>query len=144
MNSAEFTPAPLDVVCRIVAGDLPSEVVWRDADLVAFLDHRPVFKGHVLVCPARHVTNLPELPDDLVAPLFTLVRRVGVAMTEAFGAQGSFTGINTTISQSIPHLHVHVIPRSRGDGLRGCFWPRVRYAEAEAAEYAGRLRAALR
>ncbi|MGB7963330.1 MAG: HIT family protein [Propionicimonas sp.] len=133
-----------DVLCRIMAGDLPAEVVWRDTDLIAFLDHRPVFKGHALVCPTQHVAGLTELPDALVAPLFTLVRRVAGAMVTGLGAQGSFSGINTTISQSIPHLHVHVIPRSHGDGLRGFFWPRVRYADDEAAAYAGRLRAALR
>lgn len=143
MNSVEWSPADTDVVCRVVAGDLPADVVWQDLDLVAFLDHRPVFKGHVLICPTRHVPSLTELPDDLVAPLFTLVRRMAGAMVTGLGAQGSFSGINTTISQSIPHLHIHVIPRSHGDGLRGFFWPRVRYSGDEAAAYAGRLRAAL-
>ncbi len=133
----------VDVICSIAAGELPAEVVWRDEELIAFLDHRPVFKGHVLVCPVRHVANLTELPDDLLAPLFTLVKRVAVAVEQSLGAQGSFTAVNTTISQSIMHLHVHVVPRSKGDGLRGFFWPRVRYGEGEAAIYAARLRAVL-
>lgn len=132
-----------DVICRIASGELASEVVHRDERLIAFLDHRPVFKGHVLVCPVQHIGVLPELPAGLVAPLFTLVQRVSTAVVDGLGAEGSFTAINTIVSQSVPHLHVHVVPRSRGDGLRGFFWPRTRYAEGEAAEYAARLRAAL-
>lgn len=132
-----------DVICRIASGELASEVVWQDEQLVAFLDHRPVFKGHVLVAPVVHVDTLPELPGDLVAPLFTLVQRVAAAMVDGLGADGSFTAINTVVSQSVPHLHVHVVPRSRGDGLRGFFWPRTKYADGEAVEYAARLRAVL-
>lgn len=132
-----------DIICGIVAGEIVTELVHRDEQLIAFLDHRPVFKGHVLVCPMRHVGTLPELPSELVTPLFTLVQRVSTAVVDGLGAEGSFTGINTVVSQSVPHLHVHVIPRSRGDGLRGFFWPRTRYAEGEAADYAARLRAAL-
>lgn len=135
--------SPPDVVCGIVAGGIASEVVYRDDELIAFLDHRPLFKGHVLACPVRHVGTLPELPADLVSPLFALVQRLSTAVVEGLGADGSFTAINTVISQSVPHLHVHVVPRSKGDGLRGFFWPRVRYAEGEAAEYAARLRTAL-
>ena len=132
-----------DVVCAIVAGELAADVVYRDEQLIAFLDHRPVFKGHVLVCPVRHVDTLPELPAALLAPLFSLVQRVSTAVVDALGAQGSFTAINTVISQSVPHLHVHVVPRSQGDGLRGFFWPRTRYTDGEAADYAARLRLAL-
>lgn len=132
-----------DIICRIAAGDLASEVVYSDPQLIAFLDHRPVFKGHVLVCPVQHIGTMPELPTELIAPLFTLVQRFSTAVVEGLGADGSFTAVNTVVSQSVPHLHVHVVPRSRGDGLRGFFWPRTRYAEGEAAEYAARLRAAL-
>ncbi|MCA0252912.1 MAG: HIT family protein [Actinobacteria bacterium] len=132
-----------DVVCGIVTGELVTHEVYRDQELIAFLDHRPLFKGHVLVCPAAHVETLAQLPTGLVAPLFTLVQRISTAVVEGLGAEGSFTAINTVVSQSVPHLHVHVVPRSKGDGLRGFFWPRVRYAEGEAAEYASRLRAAL-
>ncbi len=136
--------APLDVVCGVVAGVVDAEVVWRDDRHVAFLDHRPVFKGHLLVCPVEHVTTLPELPAERVGPLFLLVQRVAAAMVSGLGADGSFTAVNTVVSQSVPHLHVHVVPRSKGDGLRGFFWPRTRYAAGEAADYAARLRAALR
>lgn len=132
-----------DVICGIVAGEIPSEVVYRDEELIAFLDHRPVFKGHVLVCPRQHVLTLHELPTELIAPLFALVQRVSTAVVAGLAADGSFAAINTVVSQSVPHLHVHVVPRSRGDGLRGFFWPRTRYDDGEAADYAARLRAAL-
>jgi histidine triad (HIT) family protein len=136
------SPAP-DVICGVAAGEVSAEVVWRDERFVAFLDHRPVFKGHLLVCPVAHIETLPELPDGLVGPLFSLVQRVAVAMVDGLGAEGSFTAVNTVVSQSVPHLHVHVVPRSKGDGLRGFFWPRTRYAGGEAADYAARLRTAL-
>jgi histidine triad (HIT) family protein len=132
-----------DVICGIADGSVLAEVVWRDEAVVAFLDHRPVFKGHVLVAPVAHVDTLPELPADLVTPLFSVVQRVAAAMVAGLGAEGSFTGINTVVSQSVPHLHVHVVPRTKGDGLRGFFWPRTKYADGEASDYAERLRAAL-
>lgn len=135
--------APADVVCGVVSGEVAAEVVWRDDDHVAFLDHRPVFKGHLLVCPVTHVPTLPDLPVERVGPLFTLVQRVAAAMVDGLGAEGSFTAVNTVVSQSVPHLHVHVVPRSKGDGLRGFFWPRTKYSAGEAADYAARLRAAL-
>ena len=112
--------------------------------MVAFLDARPVFKGHVLVAPRQHVVTLPDLPASLVGPFFERVQRLSAAMPDALGCQGTFVAANNVVSQSVPHLHVHVVPRTRGDGLRGFFWPRQRYAsEAEAAEYAARLRDAL-
>jgi histidine triad (HIT) family protein len=98
----------------------------------------------VLVVPREHYETLPDLPADLVGPLFTRVRRLSAAVLPAFGAQGSFVALNNTVSQSVPHLHVHVVPRTRGDGLRGFFWPRGKYAsDDEAADYARRLRDAL-
>jgi histidine triad (HIT) family protein len=130
--------------CGIVAGPVPAQIVLDDDVAVAFLDARPVFKGHVLVVPREHYETLPDLPADLVGPLFTRVRRLSAAVLPAFGAQGSFVGLNNTVSQSVPHLHVHVVPRTRGDGLRGFFWPRGKYAsDDEAADYARRLRDAL-
>lgn len=132
-----------DMVCGIVAGEVAAEVVYRDRHVIAFLDHRPVFKGHVLVCPVQHVDTFTDLPPELLAPLFAVVQRAAAAVTAACGAQGSFTAINTVVSQSVPHLHVHVVPRTKGDGLRGFFWPRTRYADGEAAEFAARLREAL-
>ena len=134
---------PSDVFCQIIAGDLSTHEVWRDADVVAFFDHRPVFKGHVLVCPARHVETLLDLPGELMQPLFTATQRIAAAMGPAFGAEGTFVAMNNVVSQSVAHLHVHVVPRTKGDGLRGFFWPRTRYAAGEEATHAERLRAAL-
>ncbi|MEA4943737.1 MAG: HIT family protein [Propionicimonas sp.] len=131
------------VICDIAAGTVPTECVWRDDQVVAFLDHRPLFKGHVLVSPVDHIETLPDLPAELLAPVFGVVQRVAAAVVAGLGAGGSFTAVNTVVSQSVPHLHVHVVPRTKGDGLRGFFWPRTRYADGEAAEYAARLRAAL-
>jgi histidine triad (HIT) family protein len=130
--------------CDVVAGSEPAHVVLDEPDVVAFLDRRPLFKGHLLVVPRRHVVTLPDLPDALVAPFFDAVRRCAAAVVEALGAQGSFVAVNNVVSQSVPHLHVHVVPRTKGDGLRGFFWPRQRYAgDAEMAEHARLLRAAL-
>jgi len=135
-----------DVICQIVTGDLDAAVVHRDDRLIAFLDHRPVFKGHVLIAPIAHIDNLLTLPDDLMQPVLGLARQISLAMinsVDGLGAQGTFSAINTIVSQSIPHLHLHVVPRTKGDGLRGFFWPRTRYAAGEAADYAARIAAAL-
>lgn len=130
--------------CGIIAGSVPAQIVLDDEVAVAFLDARPVFKGHLLVAPREHYVTLPDLPSDLVGPLFRRVQRLSAAVPAALGAQGTFVALNNVVSQSVPHLHVHVVPRSRGDGLRGFFWPRVKYAsDEEAAGYARRLREAL-
>lgn len=130
--------------CAIVAGSEASHVVLDEPDVIAFLDHRPVFKGHVLVIPRIHVVTLPELPTELLEPLFGVVARCATAMVEGLGAQGSWVAQNNIVSQAVPHLHVHVVPRTKGDGLKGFFWPRHKYeGEAEMVEYAGRLRTAL-
>jgi len=129
--------------CAIARGDEPADLVLEQEQVVAFLDVRPVFKGHVLVVPREHHVTLPELPEHLVLPLIGAVQRVGAAVVEALPAQGSFMAINNVVSQSVPHLHVHVVPRQRKDGLRGFFWPRTRYAEGESATFAARLRDAL-
>ena len=132
-----------DVVCQIIAGELDAAVVLRTDDVVAFLDHRPVFKGHVLVAPVRHVDTLLDLPTGLMTPLLSQVQRVAGAVVDALGAQGSFVAINNVVSQSVPHLHVHVVPRTKGDGLRGFFWPRTSYAAGEIEAYAERIAAEL-
>lgn len=130
--------------CGIAAGEVPAQVVLDEPAVVAFLDARPLFKGHVLVLPREHHQTLADLPDGQVAPLFSQVRRISAVMPAALGAQGTFVAVNNVVSQSVPHLHVHVVPRTRGDGLRGFFWPRHKYgSEAEAASYARRLRDAL-
>lgn len=132
-----------DLFCRIVAGQEPAHVVLDTAELLGFLDIRPVFKGHVLLVPKRHVATLLDLPENLAQPLLLGAQRVAQAVQDAWGAQGSFVAMNNTISQSVPHLHVHVVPRSKGDGLRGFFWPRTKYADGEAEQYAQQLRDAL-
>jgi histidine triad (HIT) family protein len=130
--------------CRIVAGEEPASIVVETAEAVGFLDTRPVFKGHVLIVPRTHIPTLVELPDDLLQPLFGCARSVAAAMVSALSAQGSFVAMNNVVSQSVPHVHVHVVPRTKGDGLRGFFWPRTRYADdEEQATYAERLRVAL-
>ncbi len=130
--------------CRIVAGELAAHVVLDGADVLAFLDVRPVFPGHTLVVPKVHHDTLLDLGDDELAPLFGAVRRVAAAVVDGLGAQGSWVSVNNVVSQSVPHLHVHVVPRTKGDGLRGFFWPRTKYAsDADAAATAARLREAL-
>ena len=112
--------------CAIAAGTVPAHVVASDRLVMAFLDVRPLFKGHVLVIPRAHHQTLADLPGELVAPLFGLVQQLSAVMPSGLGSQGSFVGLNNTVSQSVPHLHVHVVPRTKGDGLRGFFWPRGR------------------
>jgi histidine triad (HIT) family protein len=130
--------------CAIVAGEIPAHVVLDEADVVAFLDHRPVFKGHLLVVPRAHVVTLPELTSELVTSLFVAVQRCATAVVEALGAQGSWIAQNNVVSQAVPHVHVHVVPRTKGDGLRGFFWPRQRYdAEAEMARVGDLLRSVM-
>jgi histidine triad (HIT) family protein len=130
--------------CDIVAGDVDADIALENEHVVGFLDHRPVFKGHVLLVPRRHVVTLPDLPAELRDPFLEAGQRLAAAMLDGLGAQGSFVAINNTVSQSVAHLHLHVVPRTKGDGLRGFFWPRTKYAgPEERAEYAARLRSAL-
>ncbi len=130
--------------CAIVAGTEPATRVLEEEHCVAFLDARPLFEGHVLLVPREHHVTLADLPGPLVAPLFTTAQRLCRAVEQAQDAQGTFVAMNNVVSQSVPHLHVHVVPRRRKDGLRGFFWPRTTYAgEAAMAEVAARIRAAL-
>ena len=127
--------------CDIVAGRSAAHIVHRDEVAVAFLDRSPLFHGHTLVVPTDHVVTLPELVD--VGPFFERVRRIAEVMPAALDAEGTFVANNNIVSQSVAHLHVHVVPRRRGDGLRGFFWPRQRFDEAAAIDAADRLRSAL-
>jgi histidine triad (HIT) family protein len=130
--------------CGIVAGETAAHVVLDEPDVVAFLDHRPVFKGHVLVVPREHVVTLPDLRTPLLTQVFVAVQRCARAVVDGLGAQGSWIAQNNIVSQAVPHVHVHVVPRTKGDGLRGFFWPRQKYtSDDEMAEYAARLRAAM-
>jgi histidine triad (HIT) family protein len=132
-----------DLFCQIVAGDVAADVVLDEPDFVGFLDHRPVIKGHVLLVPREHIVTLPDLPAGLRDGFLEAGQRLATAMVEVLGAQGSFVAVNNVVSQSVPHLHLHVVPRTKGDGLRGFFWPRTKYAAGEAAEFADRLRRGL-
>lgn len=131
------------IFCAIIAGETPAHKVIDDDHVVAFLDVRPLFVGHTLVVPRHHHETLADLPVDQLEPLFSRVQRLSEVMESALGAAGSFVAMNNRISQSVPHLHVHVVPRNRKDGLRGFFWPRTKYEnEAHAAATAQTLQTA--
>jgi histidine triad (HIT) family protein len=135
---------PECLFCSAVAGSLSVEAVYSSPAVFAFLDHRPVFKGHVLVVPRAHVVTLGDLPSRGLEPYFADVQRLAVAVEAGLGAGGTFVALNNKVSQSVPHLHTHVVPRTKGDGLRGFFWPRTKYASPdEAASYAAKIKSAL-
>ncbi len=136
--------APDCVFCAIVTGERSAAIVTRDEASVAFLDARPLFKGHVLVVPVAHTGTLLDLPPPAIGPFFAAVQRIARAVEMGLGADGTFVAMNNKVSQSVPHLHTHVIPRRRKDGLRGFFWPREPYQDdAERDDFAARIRAAL-
>ena len=132
------------VFCRIIAGEISAHTVLDEEKTMAFLDARPVFPGHCLLVPRAHHETLADLPPELVEPLFATAQRLARAVEAGMGADGTFVALNNRVSQSVPHLHVHVVPRRRKDGLRGFFWPRQKYESDEhAAEVAGELRASV-
>lgn len=130
------------VFCGIVDGSVAADIVFADDVAVGFLDHSPLMRGHTLVVPRAHVVTLADLPPDTVGPFFQRVQHLSRKMPAALDAQGTFVANNNVVSQSVAHLHVHVVPRSKGDGLRGFFWPRAAYEPGEAGAIAARLRAA--
>jgi histidine triad (HIT) family protein len=131
--------------CAIVAGAEAGHVVFEDGKSLAFLDHRPLFPGHSLLVPRDHYETIWDLPDALITTLFTNARMLSAAIREATGAQGAFIAINNVVSQSVPHVHIHLVPRNRKDGLRGFFWPRHKYdSEEHAVQTAEAIRAAVR
>ena len=133
------------VFCRIVAGEIAAHAVLDEERTMAFLDARPVFPGHCLLVPRAHYETLADLPADLVEPVFATAQRLARAVEAGMGADGTFVAVNNRVSQSVPHLHVHVVPRRRKDGLRGFFWPRQKYESDDAmAATAAAIRAALR
>ncbi len=142
-----MTDLPTDpdcVFCAIVAGTAPAHVVFSDDHVVAFLDRTPLFSGHTLAVPRSHVVTLADLPADEVGPYFERVQRLAVAVQAGMEASGSFVAMNNIVSQSVPHLHTHVVPRNRKDGLKGFFWPRQRYRDDEhMADAAAAIRTAL-
>ena len=122
------------VFCDIIAGTTTASIVYRDDDHVAFLDRRPLFEGHTLLVPTQHVVTLADLPPGAVGPFFTVAQRLSVAIPQAMEAVGSFVALNNVVSQSVAHLHCHVVPRNFKDGLRGFFWPRTKYADDAARD----------
>ena len=120
--------------CSIVSGDTPAAIVYEDENTLVFLDHRPLFAGHSLVIPKEHFETLSDLPIELVGKFFANVQLLAEAVEKAIGAEGTFVAMNNKISQSVPHLHVHVVPRRKKDGLKGFFWPRTKYKEDELEE----------
>jgi histidine triad (HIT) family protein len=131
--------APECAFCRLAPA--PDEAVFQDARTLAFLDHRPVFPGHTLLIPRAHHETLADLPPGLIEPLFRNVQLLSGAVEQAMGADGSFVAINNKVSQSVPHLHVHIVPRKKKDGLRGFFWPRQKYeSDEQMREVARRIR----
>lgn len=122
------------IFCRIAMGELRAETVYEDSETLAFLDIKPLFPGHVLVCPRAHVVTFCDLEPHAIAPLFSAAQLVARAVENALEAEGTFIAINNRVSQTVPHLHVHVVPRRRRDGLKGFFWPRHDYRDADAKE----------
>jgi histidine triad (HIT) family protein len=118
------------VFCEIAFDRIKADNVLADPQTIAFLDHRPLFPGHVLLIPRDHHEQLTDLPPDLVGPFFRTARMLAQAVQTAMDADGTFLAINNGVSQSVPHLHVHIVPRKKGDGLKGFFWPRVKYRDA--------------
>ena len=119
------------VFCRIINGDLAGVVVYEDEISIAVLDHRPLFPGHCLLLPRSHYETLIDLPGKLIGGFFSNVQLLSGAVEQALGAEGTFIAINSRVSQSVPHLHVHIVPRRRKDGLKGFFWPRYKYKSDE-------------
>ena len=139
-----MTVAAACLFCEIACAQKPAAHVYADEHAVAFLDHSPLMLGHVLVVPRRHYATLTDLPAAQVGPFFLVAQRLARAVETALGAGGTFVAMNNRISQSVPHLHLHVVPRNKGDGLRGFFWPRTKYASPDAmAEVAARIAAAV-
>jgi histidine triad (HIT) family protein len=132
------------VFCEIAAGNVAAEIVWRGKGALAFLDHKPLFPGHVLLIPDRHIETLADLPPEDIGPLFQAAQKIEKAVVSALAAEGSFIAINNRVSQSVPHLHIHIVPRRKGDGLKGFFWPRRHYTDDQhLRETADLIRAAL-
>ena len=131
------------IFCDVVRGEVEAEIVFEDDCCLAFLDHRPLFPGHTLLVPREHHETLTDLPQGLVAPLFSDAQLLARAVRDAMGAEGSFVAMNNKVSQSVPHLHVHVVPRRKIDGLRGFFWPRHRYRGDEMARAGEAVRSSL-
>lgn len=122
------------IFCKLSSGELPAHLVYQDANSYAFLDNEPLFPGHVLLSPRAHYETLADLPMDLIGPIFTTAQLIAKAVETALGAEGTFVAINNRVSQTVPHMHIHIVPRRRRDGLKGFFWPRHDYQDDSARE----------
>ena len=120
--------------CQIASGEVEAAIVYEDAGVLAFLDHRPLFPGHCLLMPKEHAETLGDLPTAMLEPLFGAAQKLARAVESGLGAEGTFVAMNNRISQSVPHLHVHIVPRRKKDGLKGFFWPRVKYQGTDEIE----------
>ncbi len=137
MEANKIPPEAFDsscLFCKIVSRDLKAAIVYEDDRFIAFLDIHPLFPGHVLLCPREHFVTLPDVPAHLVGPMFVVGQLLTKAVESALTAEGTFLAVNNTVSQTVPHLHVHIVPRRRRDGLKGFFWPRTRYQDETAME----------
>jgi histidine triad (HIT) family protein len=117
------------IFCQIISKEVSAPIVWEDGKTLAFLDHRPLFPGHCLLVPKAHHETLADLPASLLGPFFKNAQRLSVAVQSLPGAEGTFMAMNNVVSQSVPHLHCHIVPRHKGDGLKGFFWPRTKYQD---------------
>jgi histidine triad (HIT) family protein len=124
-------PSAQCIFCKIIAGEIEAARVYEDDRVIVFLDNTPLFPGHCLVCPKEHYETLMDVPQDWLEGVFATAQTVARAVESGLGAEGSFIAINNKVSQTVPHLHVHVVPRRRGDGLKGFFWPRRKYRDGE-------------
>lgn len=122
------------VFCKLSSGEIPAHVVYQDEDTYAFLDNQPLFPGHVLLSPRGHYETLADLPPRLIEPVFTTAQLIAKAVESAMDAEGTFVAINNRVSQTVPHMHIHIVPRRRRDGLKGFFWPRHDYQDDAARE----------
>jgi histidine triad (HIT) family protein len=122
------------IFCKLCSGELAAHVVYKDEDCCAFLDNQPLFPGHVLLSPRTHYETLADLPNDLIGPIFTTAQLIAKAVESALDAEGTFVAINNRVSQTVPHMHIHIVPRRRRDGLKGFFWPRHDYQDESARE----------
>ena len=131
--------------CRIVSGALPATIVYEDKNSLAFLDHRPLFHGHTLLVPREHFETLGDVSPQLIEPYFKAAQLLSLVVESAMDAEGTFVAMNNRVSQSVPHLHVHIVPRRKKDGLKGFFWPRTKYkSDDEMKEVQSKIQTALK
>jgi histidine triad (HIT) family protein len=133
-QSALFGSGNVCIFCKIINKELESSMLFEDSETIAFLDTKPLFPGHILLIPKKHYPVFTEIPDEIVAKLFKNSKMLAKALQLSMGSEGTFIAVNDRVSQSVPHVHVHVVPRKSKDGLKGFFWPRQKYNSKEEIE----------